>query len=237
VANGLAVLVGSRNFERGEAAATEIGPSAIPLQLDVTDRVSIATAAERIRKEFGRLDLLVNNAAISNTRMGSLSLQEYAKITLALLRGRRSCSERRPNPRTAPPVYLSLLEDVVWGALIQLDDIGSRGRCRPLSIAPEPRRSPTCPTCRQERPSEFSETEDSEKEAMNDGWCWGKDFLTAPSATAALRRPPSSRDSGIDSWDAGDPDFRASGFVPKPTLFETYWYSFRCHFGGNCRSA
>ena len=83
VANGLTVLVGSRNFERGETAATEIGSSAIPLQLDVTDRVSIATAAERIRKEFGRLDLLVNNAAISHTRKGSLSLQEYAKITLA----------------------------------------------------------------------------------------------------------------------------------------------------------
>ena len=83
VANGLTVLVGSRNFEHGEAAATEIGSSAIPLQLDVTDRVSISTAAERIRKEFGRLDLLVNNAAISHTRKGSLSLQEYAKITLA----------------------------------------------------------------------------------------------------------------------------------------------------------
>jgi len=82
VANGVTVLVGSRNFERGEAAAKEIGPGAIVLQLDVTDRVSIATAAERIRKEFGRLDLLVNNAAISNTRKGSLSLQEYRKITL-----------------------------------------------------------------------------------------------------------------------------------------------------------
>ena len=82
-AHGLTVLLGSRNFERGAAAATEIGSSAIPLQLDVTDRVSISDAAERIRKEFGRLDLLVNNAAISNTRKGNLSLQEYAKITLA----------------------------------------------------------------------------------------------------------------------------------------------------------
>jgi NAD(P)-dependent dehydrogenase (short-subunit alcohol dehydrogenase family) len=82
VGNGVTVLVRSRNFERGEAAAKEIGPGAIALQLDVTDRVSIATAAERIRKEFGRLDLLVNNAAISNTRKGSLSLQEYRKITL-----------------------------------------------------------------------------------------------------------------------------------------------------------
>jgi NAD(P)-dependent dehydrogenase (short-subunit alcohol dehydrogenase family) len=82
-ANGVTVLLGSRNFERGEAAAREIGLRAIALQLDVTDRVSIAAAAERIRKEFGRLDLLVNNAAISNTRKGNLSLQEYAKITLA----------------------------------------------------------------------------------------------------------------------------------------------------------
>jgi NAD(P)-dependent dehydrogenase (short-subunit alcohol dehydrogenase family) len=47
----------------------------------VTDRVSIADAAERIRREFGRLDLLVQNAAISNTRKGNLSLEEYAKIS------------------------------------------------------------------------------------------------------------------------------------------------------------
>jgi NAD(P)-dependent dehydrogenase (short-subunit alcohol dehydrogenase family) len=76
VANGLSVPVGSRNFARGAAAAKEIGSGAIALQLDVTDRVSIAAAAERVRKEFGHLDLLVKNAAISNTRKGSLSLQE-----------------------------------------------------------------------------------------------------------------------------------------------------------------
>ena len=82
VANGVTVLVGSRSFERGEAAAKKIGPGAIALQVDVTDRASINAAAESIRKEFGRLDLLVNNAAISNTCKGDLSLQEYAKITL-----------------------------------------------------------------------------------------------------------------------------------------------------------
>ena len=82
VANGLTVFVGSRNFERGEAAAKEIGPGAIALQLDVTDQASISAAAERIREAFGRLDVLVQNAAISNTRKGELSLQEYAQITL-----------------------------------------------------------------------------------------------------------------------------------------------------------
>jgi NAD(P)-dependent dehydrogenase (short-subunit alcohol dehydrogenase family) len=72
VANGLTVLVGSRNFERGEAAAKEIGQGAIALQLDVTDRPSIAAAAERIRREFGRLDLLVNNAGDLECEKGQL---------------------------------------------------------------------------------------------------------------------------------------------------------------------
>lgn len=81
VAHGLTVFIGSRDFARGESAAREIG--AIPIKLDVTDQASIAAAAERIRREMGRLDLLVNNAAISNTQKGSLSLEEYKKISLA----------------------------------------------------------------------------------------------------------------------------------------------------------
>jgi NAD(P)-dependent dehydrogenase (short-subunit alcohol dehydrogenase family) len=83
VANGVTVFVGSRNFERGETAVIEIGPGAIALQLDVTDRGSIADAVQRIRAEFGRLDLLINNAAISNTRAASLSPDAYRGISRA----------------------------------------------------------------------------------------------------------------------------------------------------------
>jgi NAD(P)-dependent dehydrogenase (short-subunit alcohol dehydrogenase family) len=72
VASGITVYVGSRNLERGEAAAAEIGSGAIALQIDVTDGASIADAAERIRSEHGRLDLLVNNAGISNTHHGPM---------------------------------------------------------------------------------------------------------------------------------------------------------------------
>ncbi|AEU35262.1 SDR family oxidoreductase [Granulicella mallensis] len=82
VAHGFTVLVGSRNVERGEAAANTIDGDARALQLDVTDQASIAAAAERIRKEFGRLDVLINNAAISNTsKLPGMSIQEYAKTT------------------------------------------------------------------------------------------------------------------------------------------------------------
>jgi NAD(P)-dependent dehydrogenase (short-subunit alcohol dehydrogenase family) len=81
-AQGFAVLVGARNLDRGEAAAKEVGPDAPALQLDVTDQASIAVAAERIREEFGRLDALVNNAAVSNTRMPpDMSVEEYSKST------------------------------------------------------------------------------------------------------------------------------------------------------------
>ncbi|HEX3933528.1 MAG TPA: SDR family oxidoreductase [Puia sp.] len=80
VAHGYIVLVGSRNLERGEAAAKEVGPDAHALQLDVTDQASIAAAAERVGKEFGRIDVLIQNAAISNTskQLGQ-SVADYAK--------------------------------------------------------------------------------------------------------------------------------------------------------------
>lgn len=83
-AHGFTVLVGSRNLERGEVAAKEVGPNARALQFDVTDQASIAAAAERIREELGRLDVLVNNAAISNTdKRPGQSVEEYAKTTRA----------------------------------------------------------------------------------------------------------------------------------------------------------
>ena len=81
VAHGFSVLVGSRNFERGEAAAKEVGADAHALHLDVTDRASITAAAKRVCDEFGRLDVLVNNAAISNTsKLPGQSVEEYSRL-------------------------------------------------------------------------------------------------------------------------------------------------------------
>lgn len=65
--HGYIVLIGSRNLSNGLSAAEEIGKDAVALQLDVNDAKSIANAAERITTEFGRLDLLVNNAAIGQS--------------------------------------------------------------------------------------------------------------------------------------------------------------------------
>lgn len=78
-AQGFTVLVGSRNLARGEAAANEVGPNAVALQLDVTDRASITAAAERVRREFGRLDVLIQNAAVSTTGDQVQTPEEYGK--------------------------------------------------------------------------------------------------------------------------------------------------------------
>lgn len=76
-ADGVTVLVGSRSLERGEEAVKKIGANTIAVQLDVTDQASIAAAAGRIQAEFGRLDLLVNNAAISRPDGEEVSLENY----------------------------------------------------------------------------------------------------------------------------------------------------------------
>jgi NAD(P)-dependent dehydrogenase (short-subunit alcohol dehydrogenase family) len=81
-AKNFTVLVGSRDLARGEQAAKTIDGDARALQIDVTDRASIAGAAERIHDELGRLDVLVNNAAISNMGMRrDMSVEEYSKST------------------------------------------------------------------------------------------------------------------------------------------------------------
>src|ERR1700761_20170 len=81
-AHGFTVLVGSRDLARGEAAAGEIGPDAHALQLDVTDQASVTAAADHVRAAFGRIDVLIQNAAISNTnRQPGQSVEDYAETT------------------------------------------------------------------------------------------------------------------------------------------------------------
>jgi NAD(P)-dependent dehydrogenase (short-subunit alcohol dehydrogenase family) len=74
--HGFTVLVGSRDLASGEVAAKSVGDDARSVQLDVTDQVSIAAAAERIRRELGRLDVLVNNAGISHANIPGRSFED-----------------------------------------------------------------------------------------------------------------------------------------------------------------
>lgn len=66
---GHTALIGARDLQRGETAAKtlqEEGLDAAFLQIDVTDQGTIDSAAEKIEAKYGKLDVLVNNAAIAH---------------------------------------------------------------------------------------------------------------------------------------------------------------------------
>ena len=63
---GVTVVIGSRDEERGRAAAEGLEGDVVPHQLDVADAGSVDRMAAFLEDRFGRLDVLVNNAAISN---------------------------------------------------------------------------------------------------------------------------------------------------------------------------
>ena len=64
---GARVVLTSRDPAKGEAAAGRLRGDGLDVrhhQLDVADDASIARLAEFLQSEFGRLDILINNAAI-----------------------------------------------------------------------------------------------------------------------------------------------------------------------------
>jgi NAD(P)-dependent dehydrogenase (short-subunit alcohol dehydrogenase family) len=70
--DGYTVILGSRDPAKGEAAARDLGTPDVrsaggglrPHQLDVADPESVGSLAAGLEKAYGRVDVLVNNAAV-----------------------------------------------------------------------------------------------------------------------------------------------------------------------------
>jgi NAD(P)-dependent dehydrogenase (short-subunit alcohol dehydrogenase family) len=60
---GIATVVTSRRPTEAASAADDIGAVGLDVGLDLTDADSVEAAARRVEQQFGRLDVLVNNAA------------------------------------------------------------------------------------------------------------------------------------------------------------------------------
>lgn len=62
---GHRVILGSRDLQKGREAAKDMPGNVITHQLDVTDEESILGLFEFISSEFGKIDVLINNAGIN----------------------------------------------------------------------------------------------------------------------------------------------------------------------------
>ena len=74
------VVVGSRDLGQGEKTAAELGDGAVAIQLDVRDEASVREAVSFVEREFGRLDVLVNNAGITDGWGGTAAEADFDKV-------------------------------------------------------------------------------------------------------------------------------------------------------------
>ncbi|MDG4767727.1 SDR family NAD(P)-dependent oxidoreductase [Solwaraspora sp. WMMD406] len=83
----LRVVVTARSEEAAERTAAELtglGLSASGHQLDITDPASVARAMADVGYQYGRIDVLVNNAAIAIDRGQAASAADMEKVAATL---------------------------------------------------------------------------------------------------------------------------------------------------------
>jgi len=97
-AGGTAVMVNA-NTSRNEAESTVVmiesagGKAALHIA-DITDPAAVAKMVDATVKEFGRLDILVNNAAVrSETPFEDIKLEEWKRVIAIVLDGAFLCTQ------------------------------------------------------------------------------------------------------------------------------------------------
>jgi NAD(P)-dependent dehydrogenase (short-subunit alcohol dehydrogenase family) len=64
IAEGATVAIADINLDAAQAAASELGDGAYAVQIDVSDQASIDAAMASVVSHAGKLDILINNAAL-----------------------------------------------------------------------------------------------------------------------------------------------------------------------------
>ena len=81
VREGAQVAIGDIDLERAQATASEIGPAAIAVWMDVTRQESIDEAVNETVRRLGRIDILINNAAIfSAAPIAEIDRADYQRV-------------------------------------------------------------------------------------------------------------------------------------------------------------
>lgn len=95
-AHGAHVVLAARNLERIEAVAADLragGSKSIAVATDVSDYDQVKALFERVDAEFGRVDIMVNNAAANFIRPSeTLTSVRWRKIIDIVLNGSFHCA-------------------------------------------------------------------------------------------------------------------------------------------------
>lgn len=87
-AQGARVAILDLDAKSAEAAAADIGPEHMGLSCDVTNKSDCERAAQQILEKFGQVDVLVNNAGITQSlRIMDIQPENYEAVTDVSLRG------------------------------------------------------------------------------------------------------------------------------------------------------
>ncbi|HSR54975.1 MAG TPA: SDR family oxidoreductase [Alphaproteobacteria bacterium] len=85
------------SVEAGDQAKSEIeaqGGEAMVIQADVTDPVAVQGLADAVADQWGRMDILVNNAAIRlRTPITDMTIDEWHRVTAIILDGAFLCAK------------------------------------------------------------------------------------------------------------------------------------------------
>jgi NAD(P)-dependent dehydrogenase (short-subunit alcohol dehydrogenase family) len=118
---GVTVLLAARDPRKGEAAAEKLrgeGLDAQFLKLDVTDKADHAAASAFLEENFGRLDILINNAGISAESPGSGKVSTTTEDAI-----RRAFETNFFAPVALTQVLLPLLKKSAAGRIVNMSSI------------------------------------------------------------------------------------------------------------------
>jgi len=78
---GARIVITGRRQDTIEQAAERIGPDCLGLAADVSNRADMERLVAIVRERFGRLDVVVANAAVgANARLGEITEEKLSKV-------------------------------------------------------------------------------------------------------------------------------------------------------------
>ena len=114
---GAIPVIAERNAERADAVAAEIVAAngrARAIVTDVADPTSVAAMAKQVEAEFGRIDILINNAAIFSTLemrpFDQIPLEEWENVMRVNVTGAFLCAR----------AVVGAMRRAKWGRIINM---------------------------------------------------------------------------------------------------------------------